>query len=475
MKRIWIFIVVIAVAYSCNTTTTKDDQKTKNDDNDLVVITGKIENNREPYAIITFGSETDSIKISENGEIDIKFPLVHASHIIFTSGGNHARIYVNPKSKLSFTANAENFMETLTFTGDDADVNNYLATQSAFMVNAGIRNENFLYSSKYETFLSSLDELVETLNSNLNAFSQKFTINYEEFISLEKERFNLISGTLILTYYTPIINTNGTNEVLDKKLNELVYSTDLNNPIMIQLYEFKPFVQNLIALRLNKQIKEKKIEFKSAEEYANSYFAIIDETFVESEVVEELYYSFMKDFVAYYGAESVLAIYGKYKDFSTNKSRLSELDKIFAEYSKLAKGQASVNWTFPDINGKNYSLTDFRGKYVYIDVWASWCGPCKRELPSLAQLKETFKGKNIAIIGISVDENKADWQNMINSGELNGIQLYAQGWANPLCEFFKITGIPRFILLDKEGNIINANADRPSGDIETVLNNLEGI
>ena len=64
---------------------------------------------------------------------------------------------------------------------------------------------------------------------------------------------------------------------------------------------------------------------------------------------------------------------------------------------------------------------------------------------------------------------------MLQSQNMKGIQLHAGGWDNELCNHFKITGIPRFILLDKAGNIINANADRPSGNIEEVINGLEGI
>ena len=69
-------------------------------------------------------------------------------------------------------------------------------------------------------------------------------------------------------------------------------------------------------------------------------------------------------------------------------------------------------------------------------MWASWCGPCKQEIPYLKKLKEKFKDKNIAIIGISVDENKSDWENILKSENIDGIQLFAAGWKNPLCESY---------------------------------------
>ncbi len=470
MKKLAIILLMLTVIYSCNNKKQGEDNK----DKDLTVITGKIENAKDNLVMLSYNSTTDTIKINENGEFTAKIMIGSPSHLVLINGGNHARIYVNPKSKLSFTAKSDNFFETLKYTGDDSDINNYLAKQVNFIVKRGINSENFLYASKYETFSNSLQDMNKILNNNLDELV-KGNEKYADFATLERERFKIISGTLMLTYYTPLLNSNQNNTEIESEIDNLVSSTDLNNPMMIQLYEFKPFVQNLTAYKLNKTLKNEKREITSAEEYADLYFSVLDETFLEPVVLEELYYSFIRDFMSYYGAESVINVYSRYKEISSNKQRLSELNKIFEEYDKLAAGQPSVNWSFPDINGKMYSPADFKGKYIYIDVWASWCGPCKQEIPYLKKLKEKFKDKNIAIIGISVDENKSDWENILKSENIDGIQLFAAGWKNPLCEHFKINGIPRFILLDRDGKIINSNADRPSGNIETVLSSLEGI
>lgn len=475
-KGILVLVAVVMFAYSCNTKTENSDQN--DEKQDLTVITGKLENNRDANAYITYNSKTDTVSINENGEFTAEIVLSEPSHIIYVSGANHARIFVYPKTTNSFTANAEDFFNTIEFKGDDAKANNYLAMQNATMVNTDIRSDNFLYSFDYNKFLNSLDELKYELSTTLDNFVlslEERSDKYSDFVMLEDERINIISGTLLITYYTPIVSSGGSNPALESTIDDLVFSTDLNNPMITQLYEFKSFVQNLLAYKLNQKNKVENTEYNSAAGYANAYFAILDEIFVEKEIVEELYYILMTDFISYYGAESVVDVYAKYKDIATDKQKLSELDKVFAEYNKLAAGQASVNWSFPDATGKVYNLSDFNGKYVYIDVWATWCGPCKAETPHLIALKEKFKGKNVEFIQISVDEQKSDWENYVSKEGLDGIQLFAAGWDNPLCDFFKINGIPRFILIDKDGNIVNPNADRPSGDIETVLNGLEGI
>jgi thiol-disulfide isomerase/thioredoxin len=473
MKKIWVIILAAFVIAACNS---KPKEQEKSEDNqNLTIITGKIENNTEPFAYLTYNSVTDTVKIDENGQFTAKIMISNPTGISFVSGRNYTRIYALPQSTVNFTANATNFFNTLSFTGNEEEANNYLALQSKTMQNAGLNTENFLYAADHNVFLVSLNGLVEKQKQQLDEFATQNTEKYPDFVLLETERLKMLEASLILTYYTPLANSDKIITEIDNRLNSLISEIDLNNPKMINVSEFKPLVQNYIAFLLNKQIKSEKIEFSSASQYAEYYFAKIDEVFIENTVREEVYYSFLKDFIAYYGAESVVEVYSKYRDIATNKTRLSELEKIFSEYNKLAKGQPSVNWSFPDVNGKYYSLSDFKGKYVYIDVWAAWCGPCKRELPFLAELKEKFSGKNIEIIGISVDENREDWINMLQSQNMKGIQLHAGGWDNELCNHFKITGIPRFILLDKAGNIINANADRPSGNIEEVLNGLEGI
>lgn len=138
-------------------------------------------------------------------------------------------------------------------------------------------------------------------------------------------------------------------------------------------------------------------------------------------------------------------------------------------------GKRSPGFRAPDVEGKEYTLVDFRGKYVYIDMWATWCGPCKREMPYLKALEEEFKDAEIVFLGLSVDKDKEAWENMVRQGELTGVQLYL-GTGSRFQEGYRVESIPRFILLDKEGIIISNDMTRPSAkETAETLRNLEGI
>ena len=134
----------------------------------------------------------------------------------------------------------------------------------------------------------------------------------------------------------------------------------------------------------------------------------------------------------------------------------------------FAKGKASPKFVdYENFKGGTTSLDDLKGKYVYIDVWATWCRPCLAQIPALKELEEEYKDKNIVFVSISTD--KADkheaWQNMIRSKEMSGIQLYA-GKDQSFMREYQISSIPRFIFIDTEGNVVNADAPRPASKEE---------
>jgi len=149
----------------------------------------------------------------------------------------------------------------------------------------------------------------------------------------------------------------------------------------------------------------------------------------------------------------------------------------------LEKGMKSpVFNNYENFNGERTSLSDLEGKYVYIDVWATWCGPCIREIPSLKVIEKKYENKNIHFVSLSIDErnrpryNYEAWRKMIVEKELTGIQLFADNAFNSkFTKAYGIDSIPRFLLIDPEGNIVSGNAPRPSDPKLVELFNSLGI
>ena len=122
-----------------------------------------------------------------------------------------------------------------------------------------------------------------------------------------------------------------------------------------------------------------------------------------------------------------------------------------------------------DLNDEYVNLSDFKGKYVFLDLWATWCGPCKAQVPYLKELEKAYHGKNIEFVSLSIDKPNAvdKWKGMVKKMELGGVQLVMDHYNKNHIDFlehFKITGIPHFIIFDPKGNVVHPDTPKPSDE-----------
>ena len=215
--------------------------------------------------------------------------------------------------------------------------------------------------------------------------------------------------------------------------------------------------------------------------------SILEKTQVETELMHLIMNTFSEEAANLNKDEFTAKMDGFRNDYTALKRKYKNLDasfwkdsdeKIeknitgFTEYrdSKAAisekfTGIASPTFAMENIEGKTIKLEDFKGKYVYVDVWATWCGPCKREIPSLKKIEEQYRDKNLVVVSMSIDElkDKEKWQKFVKDEDLQGVQIFAENaWKSEFVKAYEITGIPRFILIGPDGMVVSPDAPRPS-------------
>lgn len=136
--------------------------------------------------------------------------------------------------------------------------------------------------------------------------------------------------------------------------------------------------------------------------------------------------------------------------------------KAFAEkvvsLKAVSIGSTAPDFTQNDVKGNPVKLSSLRGKYVLVDFWASWCGPCRHENPVVVEAYNQFKDKNFTILGVSLDNAKANWEKAIAADKLDWTQVSdLKGWQNEVAALYGVQSIPQNFLLDPQGKIIAKN------------------
>ncbi|MEM9824928.1 MAG: TlpA disulfide reductase family protein, partial [Bacteroidota bacterium] len=297
---------------------------------------------------------------------------------------------------------------------------------------------------------------------------------------MQEEKMDLHYSIAATKVQYPMYHEYLTDNKVELSADYLDFAKDLNlnDENMKGNGTYAQFVNGYLRLLAYQQLSAEGKDvsaYDSSPEMMNAEYHLIEKMITDEKERSTMQYRGLLTYLSSKDAVGIDDLVKKYMNSTDSENRKKRLQASYESAKRLATCQPAPSFSYPDIEGTDMSLASFKGRYVYIDMWATWCGPCMRDLPHLEELQEKYKNdSNVAFVSISIDNDKDAWRKMVTEKQMKGFQLIAdQAWQSQICADYGVNGIPRFVLIDREGNLINKNAPRPSSDeLKAILNNL---
>ena len=384
------------------------------------------------------------ILINETGKGELDLSDIAPGYVTLIYGMAPRTLWLEPDKELSLSFDAANFHNQVTFSGSLANINRYLnesGLQEIMINDCGLGEKAFLL--KADSLMK--DNLQKLAKAKLP----------EDFTDLEKARLEYFtySGLPYFPQFYPRVSKDTTyvpsTAYLDKVKRLCV--SDLS---LLKLREYKSFMGDAVFMLAQQEMPEVKSSIDRNIAFVEKY--------VNSPTISEyLMNTFITSYIKRNGTQNADKYITVFQQYVKDAAMIDAMNKLCDKWDKLKVGKPSPAFNATDVSGKKVAVADLKGKYVYIDVWATWCGPCRKEMPYLVKLEEKYKDKDIHFVGLSCDASREAWEKDLAKGDKKGIQIRLEP-GDTFMDDYMILGIPRFILLDKDGNIINPDMTRPS-------------
>ncbi|QEM10050.1 TlpA family protein disulfide reductase [Mucilaginibacter rubeus] len=440
-----------------------------------LIIQGKLTNSAEKMLKIFFEDVNgklliDTIRLNAAGEFYLKtYKIAKPQRTSIQQNNTQInRIYVAPGYDLRITGDASDYTslsKTKKITGLGAQSSQYRVKMDSIIA---VRDD------KTAWFDLKTDELIQFLkksktleDSVLNvvfkepAMGDKYLNTFKKIIELDNQsmsfymllqhldlvKYNAAQARELVTKNTPPAFVNGVSH------DEYLVSEDYKSWVLPLYYACE---QRLDLLRDSASVKKPGYTLEKIKQlFTGKVRDFYLNRFVEKRIG---------------GSNSIEQLIATQKEMQTFINAISSpvLKKNLAnnfiekkqQLMQIQIGKPAPAFTLPSDQGKVFNLSDFKGKVIYIDLWASWCGPCRQEMPAYKKLSDKFKtNKQVAFVSIAVHDGEKEWRNALKEEKPDWLQLYDN--EGTVAQAYVANAIPKYILIDKDGKMLSFDAPGP--------------
>ena len=454
MKRLYYLVFSLILAVGC--------AGEGNVTSDQVFLNVTVDSPVMETVVIVHHNDVYEAALDENGCAAVELDGIDAAYLTLHHGRESLSIYVEGGDNVSLSFDGGDVAGSYKLEGGKAAAMKYLNSVKLI----ALPDEDYaLPFDEYKARLAGKEkDALRLLKAGDYSAEGKFQ-------TMEGARIKYSYGAALLMYpIGHVLMTGDYSYAPDQTYYDYIATYVVEDELLVNLDEYLEFVAEAMHIldvdnrELSEVYPKTVAQMKYAADCLNN-----------AKVREALMHHMATVYVDNFGVKDIDELQNLYFTFVRDSAKQAVYQAKSERWDLSRPGRISPNFRAVDIDGKEWTLLDFRGKYVYIDMWATWCGPCKQELPYLKQLEKQFDGAEIVFLGLSIDRDKAKWEEKINEGTLSGVQLYL-GTQSSFQEAYRAESIPRFILLDKNGVIISNDMSRPSEpQTAETLNALEGI
>jgi thiol-disulfide isomerase/thioredoxin len=379
-----------------------------------------------------------------NGRFNIETVLKKPGFFVFTSSHPLIKefdVYLNPGDDI--TLSVENGQVSMS--GKGSQLNQFL----------------FGIARKYD--YSTNPSAVEVYQARVNAINASAI---KEVLRVKAILLGYAQGEFLDKLYGPVLEAKGFGSSDEIKEPTLTVDEMVMLPGIVHFYNWRETLTELLFAKM----QAGKLKVRNMTTWVADFAgAINNQELREDYIVEQLKYSVSQgDLVSINEvmAEALPLVKdpGKIEKIRWLKALIARGMNL---YKNALPGTDLSAFSFLRPDSTELSLSAFKGKFVFIDIWSTWCTPCKAEIPFLKRLEKEFHGQDIVFVSISIDKNPGLWKSYMAKRAMDGEQLITKSYnKDPFSIKIGLAGIPRFIILDKEGRVVNYNCcQRPSNPL----------
>jgi len=421
---------------------------------DRVTIAGSINNNQgSRFEVVSYLYPSSGLNVLANiipdSAFSVQFELSDPMQVFISAGMDQLEMYLKPGDSLYLQADGRAFIESVEFSGRGASINSYLVNKFRILEQhernydkAGLSlkeftsNENILLSQLIEHLSTSVDPSNPFYNVEDAAITAQW-INRRHYFTL--------------TYSDR--EARYKNNYWDK--------LPMDKEIALINRNFRTALDNLYNQKVMASVSD-------PDNYSTGYHNVFQDLLqLNSDgITDYLLASNINNRIDYYGIKDLKDDYLQYRESFPTSPYLISIEQKYQAWDRLTPGNPAPDVSFYTKDGQVVSISDFKGKPIYIDVWASWCKPCLEEIPFRKKLSETFSEDELILLNVSIDEQSENWLAAMNKyPEFTGFHVLAdKGWSSSIMQDYLIQEIPKYIIIDQDGNIVTLEAPPPSSE-----------